>query len=433
MRHKAATRASLWRSASLLTTVGLIACAPAAPEAVAPRTLAPASQEPSVPSAGPFFLWQGLDHEWLRSFFGARVPHRVSLLGSEITNEETTPKPSGALRGVATFAFAQSTGVDGNFMHPVGYVSGVLGASVLTSRATTELSGTDDASEAEHPQGRVDEVRTIAFDVPNAPASAVSAFVLQGFEFESSCDASKQPVGRPCNSNGLWPYELRVSLGECLQRQKTFSCPISFRIFRAWTPNKGGLPPFEVKPLNDKLDWKLRLRSLLIIGDPSTLETVSVTSKSDRTLHDRARDAHVHTVRPNGSGPYAAATVGVTGFGFELYRLGDSNRLRNLGRYLGGIRFNIDDEAFDRVSRTLTFKVNHDVWAPGTVVESGVRSSLDARALFFSSGAAIHQEKAGSLCINSSKQAPFFSRWRACGGKKRGPEQSRDSVIFEIP
>ncbi len=421
------------RSAALLVAVCAVACTPATPE---PRVPPPAALVPrarSAPSAEPFFLWQGLDHEWLRSFFGARVPHRVSLLGSEVTSEDTAPRSSGAARGVATFAFAQNTGVDGNFMRPVGYISGVLGASVLASRAVTEFAGTDDATEVSHPQGHVDEVKTISFDFPNAPAGAVSAFVLQGFEFESSCDPDKQPPNRPCNSHGLWPYDLRVSLGECSRVEQTFSCPITFRIYRAWTPNKGGLPPFEVKPLNDKLDWKLRLRSILIVGNSSTFEAVAITSKSDRKLNDPTREPQLHTIHPSGPGPYLTATVGITGFGFELHKIGDADRLLNLGRYIGGLRFNVDGEVFDRTLRTLTFRANHQVWAPGTVVESGVRSFLEARALFFGSGATVHQAKAGSLCVNSSKQAPFFSRWRACGGKKRGPERSRDAVTFEIP
>jgi hypothetical protein len=34
----------------------------------------------------------------------------------------------------------------------------------------------------------------------------------------------------------------------------------------------------------------------------------------------------------------------------------------------------------------------------------------------------------GSICSESSPQAPFFSRWKRCGRAKTGPAQTEDSV-----
>ena len=49
-----------------------------------------------------FRYWRGFRHEWLREVLGFRLPHRISRLHDFLDEDG--------------FHFAQSTGVDGNFM-----------------------------------------------------------------------------------------------------------------------------------------------------------------------------------------------------------------------------------------------------------------------------------------------------------------------------
>ena len=89
----------------------------------------------------------------------------------------------------------------------------------------------------------------------------------------------------------------------------------------------------------------------------------------------------------------------------------------------------------------LTIPYSSHVWAPVTVVDSLVTTTLRTAILDVAGNSAADQQQArGRLCINSTEQAPAFSRWKRCGLNTwwsrwiYGPEQSSDQLtISEKP
>ena len=96
-------------------------------------------------TANTALLWQGFEHNWQRTVAGAwAVPHRVSLFETRIDNEQHTLE-EGELTTTAQFHFSQSTGVDGDYMLPVGHYSRVYAPDLQVERGTMSFSIVDSA------------------------------------------------------------------------------------------------------------------------------------------------------------------------------------------------------------------------------------------------------------------------------------------------
>ena len=371
------------------------------------------------------FVWRGFDHDWLRTVAGFRTPHRVSKLHSFVSTEG----------GRAQFAFGQATGVDGNYMRPVGHYAVLRAPGVGSVQRSVTLAWTDEVDGGRYPQACSDRGAELSVDLADAFLGRVPeqhAVVLSGFQLQSRCDPQKQPADNPRNSDGMWPFKLGVWLGEPVREGTTLRCPVNVHVYRAWTPMLGGLPPFEIKPLNARLDIEVTVMVTVVAGDEGALRVTRGpevgASTSARSTREVDIDATVRGVRER----YPHAVSALHGFGFELLRSSRLPMHGHLGRYLNNLRFRVEDGAYDSQRGVLEVAHRAQVWVPSTVVPTDVRCTLGSTLLQLGPGARVrtNQQVRGQLCSNSTDQAPFFSRWCECGDHEHGPDQSEARVCL---
>ena len=272
-------------------------------------------------------IWQGMDHEWKRFVLlpnEGRIPHRISRLSSYALTESASEE---AVNG--TFHFAQSTGVDGNFMHPKGYYSPLYARGLEVYHDRIDATWTDaieNAAEVPTAESRHEYVITRSI-----PEQHTASAILNGIDIDVSCDNEKQPSELPCNSNGLWPYDLYIGFEACTFANgnasadtKTAHCPLTITLNRGWTPNRGGLeiPPFidETKPLNYNLDIRLTVHYSLVTAPAADLAVFYPDPMiHTQTLQDPepySGEAVIEGQHPSGESQLLS---GITGFGFQLH------------------------------------------------------------------------------------------------------------------
>jgi len=348
----------------------------------------------------PILLWQGFRHEWLREVLGFRLPHRISRLHSSLEDDG--------------FRFAQSTGVDGNYMRPLGRWAAIHDSGLFSARSEVALEWVDEIERGRVPQAVSRRRAEVRFEVP--PEVDHAEVCLRGLKLDSVCRGAHQPKGQPCNSNGFWPFEIGVWLGNCVVREGVARAELEVVIARGWTPTRGGVPFLEEKPLNARLDFEMSVGVTLVGG----AHEMFACERTRRTTRASARSsARVLRTPVERSLPVAAA--GVTGFGFRFEGSGSTPWHAHLGRYLTTLDFGARLQGTDVEHRT-------GVWIPATVVGTDVRYELESTVLQAARGRVTRGEVRGSLCIHSSDQAPFFSRWRSL---RHGPVQSEDVVPVE--
>lgn len=372
------------------------------------------------------FVWQGFEHEWLRTVLGFAVPHRVSRLASFLDGELLTS--AAPPTGTAQFHFGQDTGVDGNYMRPLGHYS-ALGGAVSVHRATLELEWSDDASGGEYPKAQ--SKRTALLEQPLAGitvaggAPEVGTMVLAGLSLVTSCDDAKQPVGEPCNSDGMWPYRMSFAIGDCTMTATSLQCPLEVEINRAWTPNKGGLPPLEEKPFNDKLDFHVTIHYATWLGRKVDFVVATTLLTASGMGHDNDPKGGARTLM--GAPGFAAATVGISRLGFLLGAADSAAKSNHLGRYIGALRFFAVPGAYRSATGELDVVWGTQVWLPDTVENATVDYELGVRLLSTRGEAAAAKTVEGRLC-SDSKNAPFFSTWQRCDEPAYGPAQAEQVV-----
>lgn len=387
------------------------------------------------------FIWQGFDHEWNRFVLlknEGRVPHRLSKFQNYLAETDA---------GDVIAHVGQSTGVDGNYARPKVHFSEIKhGGNLFTiHKGITSFTWLDDLNNDEHPVANNKIVQPISlplistsdenFESQGEP-KAPHVILLDGFELDLQCDDSEQPDSEPCNSNGIWPYVFQVQLRGCSSVAATNSattpdlgpispsdsytgCRIEANIFRAWTPNKGGfqLPPIinEVKPLNHRLNYKLNIRYSYISGDDLQVLPELLSERTFK-LQTEASPDEVSFEEVVGS---QSLVTGITGFGFMLEEPETINSawqwlgsdVLHRGRYLGHLGFSVTNP--EHVSSPV-FQQHMRVWSPVSVVDSNVVATLSTQLLGVNQ--MVQQSTAkGKICINSTEQAPAFSRWKMCG------------------
>lgn len=368
------------------------------------------TSDPSIDT----WTWSGFEHEWLREVSGFRVPHRVSKLTTRVQG--------------ASFTFGQDTGVDGNFMAPVGHAQRLRGKGLGAVDGQIDVAWTDDADDSTHPRAVHDETATLSIDLGSTVLAgrARYAVVLRGIELETTCDPAKQPVDRPCDSNGIWPYVFDVDLGAPSVVGSRLTCSVTLAIHRAWTPNRGGLPGVAEKALNDKIDVRLRIGVTVIGGSERML---AVTRGEDVRANGNVRDDVPKRTNATIDGSGASlptAFVGVGGFGFRLSPSESGERFQHLGRYIGALRFGVENVR--RRPGGATFDALTSVWVPDTVERSAVDYRL--RPILLEIGEGIETTAvrvSGRVCQNSDG-APSFSTFMECGSEALGPERDTDTV-----
>lgn len=385
------------------------------------------------------FLWHGMDHEWLRTIVGFKIPHRVSKLDSFIDGElHDAPTWTGA----ATFNFGQSTGVDGNYMKPTGRYNALYSPDLYVTRGSTQLQWTDDSEGDTHPKAvsTQDSAITISLDVPELAHGLGDTYqaLLRGVQLQTSCDDAKQPSGsNPCNSDGMWPYRMGVALLECTRDGLTLTCPLEVQINRAWTPNLGGLPPVEEKPYNDRLDFDLTVHYTIIGGASSA---VNIVHGAETTSSGEARDNDPVIAQPSiqGAAGYDAGALGLTAFSFGFAKLASQTapKFDHLGRYIGRLRFEVASTSYEPTTGAMDYEFASQVWVPDTVANAEVTYTHRAALIQLASPDANVSTPAtttGVICRNSTDQAPFFSAWEKCDEADKGPAQADDSTPISAP
>ncbi len=368
------------------------------------------------------FLWQGFDHEWLRNVAGFRVPHRVSRLDSAVT--EVFSRTDG--EGAAQTAFAQSTGVDGNYMDPQMRWGALSSAGLFVDHGEVTTRFTDDGSGGEYPRAMSSREMMIEVALPTGVDQAHA--VLRGFQLESVCDPALQPAGEPCNSNGFWPYRMSVGIAACTTSGGSATCAVTVEIGRAWTPNRGGIRGIEEKPFNDKLTYDITVLYSVIGGGADVL---AATASEAIVANAPARNNDPQVVSSVLAGARGVAgAVGLTRFGFTFLRTGAADARQHLGRYIGRLNFGIEPGEYDPASGAIEVDHIMQVWIPDTVVATDVDYEMRSVLLVLKdadSRALAGQVADGEICRNSAPEAPLFSRWNRCGGGDFGPEQVEDT------
>ncbi len=369
---------------------------------------------------GGVFLWQGFEHEWLRSVLGFSVPHRVSRLDNYIDRQRSEDWRRDAS---ADFHFGQETGVDGNYMQPIGRYAALSAAHLCAHSGVAEFAWTDEGEGKRFPQARSDLAREV-----HVPATALSAdmegggyvAVLNGIALRSRCDPAKQPSTSPGNSHGFWPFKLAFRVGDVSASADGLRFDVSAAIHRAWTPMRGGLPPFEEKPFNHRLDYELEIHYAVLGMAAGHLVTARERVELSGSVHDRRPRSGRVTLPLDGA---AVGSFGIAGFGFELKRSGTAERFGHLGRYISGMTLGADAAPLDADRGVLDVDCSLGVWCPKTVVNSHADYFLDVVGIGLPESATVLAggRARGKLCSNSHG-APFFSVWNGCDDSERGPE-----------
>lgn len=392
-------------------------------------------------------LWQGLDHEWLRFIVApkdGRIPHRISSLTNFLEKNES---------GQLTTTFAQDTGVDGNYMHPRTSVVTLSDSGVQQQNGSVTVRWTDQlvdtAIEAKIPlQQARNKIRKI-IRLPAALSAAeqqTPELALQGLDLTLHCDDADQPVGTPCNSDGMWPYLFALQLGQCEVSAGDYLCPLDINIYRSWTPNQGGVPGIgETKPLNYRLQYQLDVHISALSGDKNDVHFSAPQrlQKSDDLLN---ADSVASPLSITGQPGFSQGIALIKSFAFMLTRpekvggqwLGFNSDVNQRGRYLAKLQFALNDSDYDAATGTIRLTPDMHVWAPETVVDSRVHTLMEFQLMQLRSGKdrATHETE-GRICLNSKAGAPFYSHWKNCDRQSKaaiekfgGVERARDRITI---
>jgi hypothetical protein len=407
-----------------------------------------ASTTPGNANSNSGYIWQGFEHEWNRRILGFfRTPHRISKLGSEILDEAHELTLRGELTSTATLRMQQSTGVDGDWMAPVIHYEVFHSHGVEVRRGSLEIEFTDDTEASGTHGNALSQLNgTFEFLAPsNLSEGASTQALLHGFSLQTLC--TEGPTGlADCNSNGIWPYRIKIEVESCTRKsvdlvagETLIRCGYRIETGRAWTPRKGGLPPFEVKPLNRKTRYTFKVGVQIISGDSHQFFAFPLELG---TMHARARPGVPGKSVPfsavgAGENRYHSASVGLRSLEYDFRQrqtpLG-SDSMQDMGRYLSGIGTSVLPEAYDPQTGEITFSIAAFTHVPGTVKNASLKVSTGLTLLQFAAKDAVSAplKSEGLICVDSSPQAPAFSRWEKCGTLLQQVGGSRDTVVIPI-
>lgn len=387
--------------------------------------------EPAPPAEDVFdhtaVLWNGFDHRWLRRALGVwAMPHRVSEFDSRVVAEHHE-RVGEELRSTVTVRMAQSTGVDGDYMRPVAWFTRVYAPDVRVYRGTLRFSTVDEVVDLPSPKAFSRLHDLIDIPVQEGVENHVVPLVT-GVTFRSWCADDRAA----CNSDGIWPYRFLVELSPCHPHGEATVCPAMVEVGRAWTPNLGGLPGFEVKPLNQRMGFDVELHYAVLVGPKTSIASRTVIFENALASTRRTVKAEqVVTGRIPGASAFHAAAVGFSSFGFQFFPTGRRQKLQHRGRYLHGWGMWVRPVEFDPAAGTLSLGHGGGIGLPRTVKTTGVSYELGITTVLFT-----HPEARmdllpgvdGQLCANS-RDAPFFSTWNGCGRRSPDGQEHRESMV----
>ena len=365
-------------------------------------------------------IWQGLRHRW--NFF----PHRISRLGSWIdglVDEEPLP---GVQVAAATFHMAQSVGVDGDGMSPLGTWSMVRSDAIYSTRGKTVVEWTDQTTSGCAEVGaRCAPEAISALRVPvtiDLQREALGwgalddyTLVMRGFDLEV-CDEGD------CDTlDGAWFSLFDLGYQDCALTpgargaSEALTCELAVHAVRAWEPVEGSatLPS---KPFTELNSYRLTVYHSAIGGDEESLDICPNEPYVDRRDFD---EDGPEVVAPVGcGGPAWEPITAVTGFGWELSRTESASLYRREGRYLREISFDADVPPGLPVYGVNVTQAQ--VSASYLHSESGRVGTLRTTQIAVrdrDAVSAVAQEAEGQICIDDG--------WHLCTGVV---EQSEDEV-----
>lgn len=358
-------------------------------------------------------LWTGFEHRWQRRVIGMwAVPHRVSEFDSRVVDERHWHDGE-ALTSEFTVRMAQSTGVDGDWMRPTAWFTRVYSPDLQVHRGSLRFETVDHLVDLPAPRAFSRLHRFVSLDAP-LREDQVAVALVAGVTFRSRC-ADRRDA---CNSDGIWPYRFLVALAPCHARADGLVCPAMVEVGRAWTPNRGGLPGFGVKPLNQRMVLDTELHYVVLIGPRETLGWRTAVFESTLPSTRRiVQQEQVVTGQVPGLSAFRVAAVGLSSFGFQFFPTGKRTKLQHRGRYLQGWGMRVRALGLDPTTETVSVGHEGGIRLPRTVRQSGVGFELGITTVLLGhpeARAELMPVAEGTLCADS-EGAPFFSTWRRCG------------------
>jgi hypothetical protein len=382
------------------------------------------------------YIWQGFQHTWNRKVLGFfRTPHRISNLSSQILNEHHSfDQKSLNFQHEAQSDLFQSTGVDGDWMRPVMHYGIFHSPGLEVRRGQLHVEFTDELNEKLNASTRIEGTFSFTTNTWITNWDPITESVIHVFSLKTKC-IEPNPEVKTCNSNGIWPYRLTLGLKNCKRKriepfsdQVEFTCGYRIEVGRAWTPRKGGLPPIEVKPLNQKTQYQVDLGVQILSGPPSNFSAQRIRYEGHK-LNPRDRDPLQRSIpgRIAGSGnnQYPSAMIGFREVGFEFQEKGNHSEW-SMGRYLSGVGLSVTADSYDPATGFFDFTLLSGFTLPTTVKNAWLKVSSELTLLQFANREpqqVLNAQEEGLICINSTHEAPLFSRWKKC--EKIAPQQEQ--------
>jgi len=369
-------------------------------------------------------IWQGFNYKWGRNVLGIfETPHRLGSFVSKVFN--TTVSPNNSLRSFIDVGF--TPGVNGDFSYPENYYSMIFANNTIDNTTNiyyfeedsvninfTDYIIKDDNNEAKtylnfsktfEPSGV--SGNSTGFDTTNFQV------ILNGISLKMSCDKSKGI----CNSEGIWPELLDLSIVSCVNKNGSngtlIDCNFNFNLERGSAPYGGS-----GKALSDVMNYKLELNLLFIYKIGTKFEAHEDNIETDNEI-DIANKFAVQNITTDGI-TGTQKVVGLTGFQFRLYGT-HSDR----GRYIEQIAFAVrNSENTDKLD---SYRYLTSVYSPYlTTYSSRIDMKLKTKVLFFDNNVEIleAQPAVGRICVNDWTTAfwCFF---------KRMPAQTEDHLVVD--
>lgn len=355
-------------------------------------------------------VWQGFRHQWLREVTnGLRTPHRLGSFASTLSPMSS----SGNVTATTEF----TPGVNGDYSHPEVFYSEYTSNSITTTTKDVLVTFTDNSKidqTTNLPEAQTTKRSQVNFTLPTG-IHTYTAF-LRGWNVQMLCDPAKQPAGEECNSNGVWPYDLSLSVGNCTSGGSNVACWVNITLNRGIAPIETTDNPFR-KPFNYVMDFNFTVS--VTFAHPSsatgqfssTLPQTFILSSGRVYPGDDMKDTGHIFVNPG----YGAGTVAVTGFS---YKLNPVEGVPAKGRYLEWIDAHVADlgilnRGFHSFNYTLAWGTTKSTWP------IDVTASISVVLLQFPNGdGSVKPSTSASGTICMSDQAfPFTFRCRLKGLK----------------
>lgn len=382
------------------------------------------------PSPHTVLVWHGFTHFWEReTFLGFHVPHRVSRFESWVAPGDHRAASTG-LDSSTTFTFGQSTGVDGDYMYPEGYIGRIYAPDLHVDTGVEHFGTVDEIADTPYPEAFVQLRRVVEVVADGPPSPRTVAPLLQGISFRARCLDGPDS----CNSDGIWPYRFRVELAPCEDRGDRYACPVLVELGRAWAPGEARGAGLVRKPINPRMALEVDVHWAVVSGPVAHLLAHPFTLENALpSVRDMVQAEQVAPMRDLPTG-YAGATVALQSLGFEFYPTGRARDLLYLGRYIGGwsVRVGVADYRPD--AGQLDIAHAGGIWLPRTVRQTGVRVEVGMAILQVGGpGAEVVNgvTARGMLCANSH-DAPTLTRWERCAEVSHRGERTVDQVPVEI-